>query len=499
MNRIVAEVGMLETRLAILENQELVELYIERQNQRRLVGNIYKGRVTNVLPGMQAAFVDIGLEKNSFLYVKDALPQDVSNHGNDQGEVSIKDVVKIGQEIIVQVVKEPIGTKGPRVTTHITLPGRYLVLMPETDYVGISRRIGSEKERERLKREIEEIRPGKMGLIVRTVAEGKDKEDFKDDIKYLLKLWQKIEKDKKLGFAPRLIYRDVDLINRTLRDIFNSNFDEFIINNRQEYQAAKELLEFTSPHLKDRLKFEDNPDLFEAYQIESQIAKAMSRKIWLKSGGYLVIDSTEALTVIDVNTGKYVGSIDLEDTVYKTNLEAAVEIAKQLRLRDIGGIIIVDFIDMTQESYGAEVLKVLEQALSKDRTKTKILGMTRLGLVEITRKKVRQHLDAQLLKKCQCCDGTGKVLSEYALLHKLEKQLKRMAEHTTCKAVVFGVHPQALEGMQKEQGILDALEQETGIETYLLPEEGLTMEDLNRKLMGSLSMVEDFLQQEKEK
>ncbi len=490
MNRIVVDVGITETRLAFLEEDELVELYIERKNQKRLVGNIYKGRVTNVLPGMQAAFVDIGLEKNSFLYVKDAIPQDSSTEVN---EVSIKEVLKAGQEIMVQVIKEPIGSKGARVTTHITLPGRYLVLMPDTDYVGISRRIGDEKERERLKKEIEEIKPGKMGVIVRTVAGGKTKEDFKDDIKFLLRLWQKIEKDKKLGFAPRLIYKDFDLINRTIRDVFNQDIDQFIINDQEEYHRSMELVELISPLLKERLVYTDDIDIFEEFQIEGQITKGISRKIWLKSGGYIIIDTTEALTVIDVNTGKYVGSIDLEDTVFKTNAEAAVEIAKQLRLRDIGGIIIVDFIDMTSEADGLEIMKMLEKSLSKDRTKTKILGMTQLGLVEITRKKVRQRLDFQLLKKCDCCEGTGKVLSEYMMLQKIEKQLKRIKAHTSCEGVIFEIHPLALKALQEEKLLLEEIERQTEIKLYFLPNEKMHINELNRKIMGSIKIIEEHL------
>ncbi|WP_026475954.1 Rne/Rng family ribonuclease [Alkaliphilus transvaalensis] len=495
MNQIVVDVGIVETRLALLEDHELVELYIERKNQKRIVGNIYKGRVTNVLPGMQAAFVDIGLEKNSFLYVKDAIPEDLLNNEESCKDISIKELLKPGQEIIVQVIKEPIGSKGARVTTHITLPGRYLVLMPNTDYVGISRRIGSEEERERLKTEIEELKPGKMGVIVRTVASGKTKEDFRDDIKFLLKLWQKIEKDKKLGFAPRLIYKDFDLINRTIRDVFNKEIDQFIINDREEYQSARDLVELISPLLKDKLRLEEDEDIFQTYKIDGQINKAISRKIWLKSGGYIVIDTTEALTVVDVNTGKYVGSIDLDDTVFKTNLEAATEIAKQLRLRDIGGIIIVDFIDMINEKYDEEVLMVLEKALGKDRTKTKILGMTQLGLVEITRKKVRQRLDFLLQRRCDCCEGTGKVLSEYTLLHKLEIHLKRMREHTTCQAVLFEVNPVALEVIKGEQELLEEMERVTQIKVFFQIDEKLAYHEINRKVMGNIDMIEKLLKE----
>ena len=498
MNSIVVDVGINETRLAFLEHEELVELYIERKNNKRIVGNIYKGRVTNVLPGMQAAFVDIGLEKNSFLYVKDALPQELSSEDAEAfKDLSIRDVLKTGQEVVVQVIKEPIGTKGARVTTHITLPGRYLVLMPYTDYVGVSRRIGDESERDRLKTEIEEIKPNNMGVIVRTVAEGQTKEDFKDDIKFLLKLWQKIEKEKKLGFAPRLVYKDFDLVNRTIRDIFNQDIQKFVINDEAEYKNAKELLELISPGLKERLEFfnDETEDVFQHYSIESQVYKGISRKVWLKSGGYIVIDTTEALTVIDVNTGKYVGTTDLEDTVYQTNMEATTEIAKQLRLRDIGGIIIVDFIDMTNEKYEQDVLNKLEKALSKDRTKTKILGITHLGLVEITRKKVRQRLDFLLQKKCSCCDGNGKVLSEYTLLHKIEKQMKRISVHTNSQAVIFDINPAALESILGEIELVDEIEKATKLKIFFQTNEALAYGELKMNTMGSLEMIENLMKE----
>lgn len=496
MNQIIVNAGISENRLALVEDGELVELYIERQNNKRILGNIYKGRVVNVLPGMQAAFVDIGLEKNAFLYVKDALGQDFFNKGEEQlKDISIKDVVKQGQEIMVQVIKEPIAGKGARVTTNITLPGRYLVLMPNTTYVGVSRKISSSEERERLKEEIEDLKPANMGIIVRTVAEGKNKEDFKDDIKFLLKIWQKIEKEKKLGFAPRLIHKDFDLINKTIRDTFSKDIDKFIINDLEEYKNAVELVELISPSLKDRIVyFEESMDIFDYYQLNSQINKSLDRKIWLKSGGYIVIDNTEALTVIDVNTGKYVGSTDLEDTVCNTNIEAAVEIAKQLRLRDIGGIIIIDFIDMTREEDEQKVLEVLEKALSKDRTKTKILGMTELGLVEMTRKKVRQRLESILQKKCSCCDGTGRLLSEYTLLNKLEKEMKRISIHTTAQAVIFEVHPTVLKVMEQEDKTLKEIENATKLKLYITANPALHQNDLVVKAMGNFETINKLLE-----
>ncbi|AOY76861.1 Rne/Rng family ribonuclease [Clostridium formicaceticum] len=497
MNQIIVDTTMNETRLALIENNELVELYIERKNNKRIVGNIYKGRVTNVLPGMQAAFVDIGLEKNSFLYVKDAVPQEYQYEENETfQDIAIKDLIKPGQEIIVQVTKEPIGTKGARVTTHITLPGRYLVLMPYTDYLGVSRRITSEEERIRLKKAVEEVKPQNMGVIVRTVAEGKNKEAFNDDIKFLLKLWQKIEKEKKLGFAPRMIYKDFDLVDRTIRDIFSINIDKFVMNNTEDYKGALELVDLISPALKSRIElYDEELEIFQYYNIETQFKNSILRKIWLKSGGYIVIDSTEALTVIDVNTGKYVGSIDLEDTVFKTNLEAAQEIAKQLRLRDIGGIIIVDFIDMTNEDYVERVLQALEQSLNKDRTKTKILGMTSLGLVEITRKKVRQRLESLLLKQCPCCEGTGKVLNEEVLLFRIEKEVKRTKIHTNAEAIVFEVNPDVYDGIFKDKSVIKELEEEYGIKIWVLPKKDAHFNDLHIKARGKIETMEKLVKE----
>lgn len=498
MNQIIVDVGISENRLALVEDGELVELYIERQNNRRMVGNIYKGRVANVLPGMQAAFVDIGIEKNCFLYVKDALEQDLFNRDEPcYKDISITDVVKQGQEIIVQVIREPLGTKGARVTTNITLPGRYLVLMPNTTYIGVSRRIVCSEERERLREEIEQLRPCNMGIIVRTVAEGKDKGDFNEDIKFLLKLWQKIEREKNIGLAPRLIHRDFDLISKTIRDTFSKDIDEFIINDSEEYHNALELVELLSPSLKSRISyFNETIEIFDYYRIESQINKSLNRKIWLKSGGYIVIDSTEALTVIDVNTGKYVGSIDLEDTVLNTNLEAADEIAKQLRLRDIGGIIIIDFIDMTGGEDNQKVIDVLGKALNKDKTRSKVLGMTQLGLVEMTRKKVRLGLDRLLQKKCQYCDGSGRLVNEYALLYKFEKEMVRISIHTNSEAVIFEVNPMVLRAFQEEKSILEEINDKTNLKSFIIPNSSLCHNEIQVKAMGNMESIKKLMEKQ---
>ncbi len=415
INEIIVDVNVSEIRVGILEDKELAEIHIERTNNQGLVGNIYRGKVSSVLPGMQAAFIDIGYEKNAFLYVGDAIPQkeysdDEIEVYRDYAEYNISDILKVGQEITVQVIKEPIGTKGPRVSTHITLPGRNLVLLPNADYIGISRRIESDGERQKLKRIAEKLKPENMGLIVRTVSEGKEESDFVEDVSFLTRLWAKINQAETSGPVPRCIHKDINLIYRSVRDLFTWNIDKFIINDEKEYFKVLELVEMISPVLKNRVElFQKDYEIFDYYQIETKIDRALSRKVWLKCGGYIIIDKTEALTVVDVNTGKFVGDNSLEETVLKTNIEATKEIAKQLRLRDIGGIVIIDFIDMNDGEHQQMVLDSLKQSLKSDRTKTIVLGMTALGLVEMTRKKIRQELATVMKCDCPHCEGTGKI------------------------------------------------------------------------------------------
>lgn len=447
VSEIIVDVGLEEKRVAILEDKELVEVFIERSDSERLVGNIYRGIVKDILPGIQAAFIDIGYEKNAYLTVEDAISnKEFSEDGEsiytDVKNYNIEEILREGQEITVQVVKEPIGTKGPRVTTHITLPGRQLVLLPNADYVGISRRIENEEERAKLKKIAEKIKPKNMGLIVRTVSEGKREEDFKNDINFLVKLWEKIKKSEQSGPVPRCIHRDLNIIYRAVRDMFTWNIDKFIINDRQEYNKVLELVEMTSPALKLRVEcFSKNIDLYEHYQIDSMIEKALSKKVWLKCGGYIIIERTEALTAIDVNTGKYVGNNNLEETVLRTNIDAAKEIAKQLRLRDIGGIIIIDFIDMHEEEHQKQIIDTLKQALKKDRTKTTVLGMTGLGLIEMTRKKVREGLASIVLYDCPLCEGTGKILSPESVARNATKEISKYFTKTIANAIQVEVHP----------------------------------------------------------
>ncbi|ADQ06369.1 ribonuclease, Rne/Rng family [Caldicellulosiruptor hydrothermalis 108] len=423
-SEIIVDVSFNQTRVAVLEDKELVEIYIEREDSQSIVGNIYKGVVENILPGMDAAFVNIGQEKNAFLYLGDVNRLEFSDT-DEYYEIKTNPLaLRCGQEIVVQVIKEGYDQKGPRVTTNITLPGRYLVLLPSTEYVGVSKRIESEEERQRLKEIACRIRPEGMGLIVRTAAEGKSEEVLKSELEFLKNMWKKI-RQKSCQSAPVLLYKDYDLVFKAVRDMFTNQVDRFVINDRKKYNKIIEFLSSYAPSLKSKVEyFNLATNIFEYFQIEQKLAKALSKRVWLKSGGYIVIDETEALTVIDVNTGKYVGKTDVAETILKTNLEAAQEIARQLRLRDIGGIIIIDFIDMKNPEHQKIVLDALKEALKRDKTKTVVVDITPLGLVEMTRKKVRQRLSCVMQSSCPYCEGTGKILSPESIAFKVLKEIE---------------------------------------------------------------------------
>jgi ribonuclease, Rne/Rng family len=454
---IIVNVVPEETRMAFVEDGELAEVAIERTNSGHIVGNIYKGKIQNVLPGMQAVFVDIGRERNAFLYVGD-----LGGHSHRKGKGK-GEAFTAGRELIVQVAKEAIGTKGPRLTTHLTLPGRYVVLMPTVDFIGVSRRIGTAEERRRLKEMAARVRPKGMGLVVRTVAEGRGEDDLRKDCEYLASLWKSLAARGKMVKAPTLLYRDVDLLIRIVRDYFSSDVDKLVLDNREAYTRVAELLRAVSPELLPRLEFYDShEDIFVRNCLEAELEKLSMRRVDLKSGGYIVIDRTEALTVIDVNTGKFVGKTKLADTVFAVNMEAAAEIARQLRLRDIGGIIVVDFIDMDREQHKQAVLAALNEHLRKDRTRTNVVGLTGLGLVEMTRKKVRQDIATVLNGQCPCCEGRGFVRSPETVAAAVRRQIRQLGKSGTTAAgrVVVQVHPRVAAVLQ-QPGELERLAQET--------------------------------------
>jgi len=397
-----------EATVAVVEEGRLVELYLERESDRRVVGNIYKGVVKNILPGMQAAFVDIGLEKNAFLYVDDAQTNEPGMEKAPAG-IPIQSLLKEGQELMVQITKEPAGSKGARITAQITLPGRYLVLMPAVDHCAISRRILRPAERQRLQSLADELKPESMGLIVRTIGEGATRDELFRDQQQLMLIWEGIRSRFSQGIAKGLIYKDMGLYQRILRDVFSTEINRLMVNTRALYNEILGYLDIMEPRLKRKVFVCNMEELFDKYSIASEMEAALDRKVWMKNGSYLIIDRTEAMTVIDVNTGKYVGSTDLTDTILRTNMEAAREIARQLRIRNIGGIIIIDFIDMENENHKQRILEVLIDELNKDRIKTHILGFTPLGLVEITRKKVGQPLNSTWEIICPQCEGRGRI------------------------------------------------------------------------------------------
>lgn len=464
-NKIIVDVQPRQTRVALMEDRLLAEYYVERPGKERLAGNIYEGRVENVLPGMEAAFVNIGLERNAFLYAGDVALNPDEFEFEDQPSQSpkvshaIKDLVSTGQELMVQVTKDPVGAKGARITTHVTLPGRLMVLMPTVDYVGVSRRIVDEEERTRLKAQVDALRPAGMGVIVRTACREADLEDMRAELESLERIWRQILALSKHTRAPARLYCDSDLLLRAVRDLMNEEVSEFIVNDPEAFQRARELAEKICPQFVDRFRlFTEGYDVFDYYNLEEKVDKSFSRRVWLKSGGYLIIDHTEALTTIDVNTGKYVGERDLQKTILKTNLEAAQEIARQVRLRDIGGIIILDFIDMLESQNQTMVVDALKEALTKDRTRTNVLGMTSLGLVEMTRKKVRQRVSTMLHCTCPYCNGTGRVLTAESVALKVLKEIRRQRAQTNISRFILKVHADVADYLEQEGLLEDDIE-----------------------------------------
>jgi ribonuclease G len=475
-NELIINVTPHETRAALIENGLVTELYMERDRQKGFVGNVYKGKVLRVLPGMQAAFVDIGLDRAAFLFVADIYRDDWRDYsfflsGEDQEtfveqgnyqepadpesiydlmmprkippqDVPIEDILKEGQEILVQVTKDPMGTKGPRVTMHASLPGRHLVFMPTVNHIGVSRRIEDEVERERLKSIIEHIRPPQTGFIVRTVSKGKLEKEFKADMDFLVKLWEDIQKRSEEAVAPSLLHKDLNLTLRLIRDVFTTQIDRLLIDSQDEYNRVLHFVETVMPKLSNHVHYynQDEP-IFDAYRAEVQISEALRRKVWLKSGGYIVIDEVEALTAIDVNTGKFVGHRNLNDTILKTNLEAVKEIAYQLRLRNIGGIIVIDFIDMEKKDHRDHVFQALTEALKSDRAQTYVLRFTELGLVEMTRKRTRESILRALGTSCPYCDGKGYVKSPQTICHEIFRQVQRESVMLQGHKIVLNLHP----------------------------------------------------------
>ena len=419
-----------ETRVAYIDGGILQEIHIEREARRGIVGNIYKGRVSRVLPGMQAAFVDIGLEKAAFLHASDIMPHTECVAGDEQKNFSVRDIselVRQGQDLMVQVVKDPLGTKGARLTTDITLPSRYLVFMPGASHVGVSQRIDSEAERDRLKAVVSSYCDELGGYIIRTAAEGVGEEELASDAAFLKRLWTKVIERKKRNQTRCRLYGEVALSQRILRDFAGAALDRIRIDSRLTFEH---LVEFTGeyiPEMTAKLElYTGKQPIFDLFDVENEIQRSLDRKVELKSGGYLIIDQTEAMTTIDINTGAFVGHRNLEETIFNTNIEATQAIARQLRLRNLGGIIIIDFIDMSNEDHRRRVLHSLEQALSKDRVKTGINGFSQLGLVEMTRKRTRESIEHVLCQDCPVCKGRGTLKTVETVCYEIMREIVRV-------------------------------------------------------------------------
>ena len=499
-----------ETRVAILEDDVLVELMVDRPDAARMVGDIYKGRVEAVLPGIQAAFVDIGTEKAAFLHVSDVAldddeeddepgsspDDDDASNGNGGGGGGrgrkalppIQDIVKKGQELLVQVSKEPIGTKGPRVTAHISLPGRFLVYMPGSDHVGVSRKIEDREERSRLRALAREALPARSGgVIVRTVGEELTRETFERELKSLMQLWKQIQKKASRGRAPAAVHREAKLVAGIIRDLFSQKVDSLIVDSQQVHDDVRAYLEQVDPSLIERVRlYTDAKPLFDAYDIESEIRDAFQRRVNLPSGGYIIVEPTEALVSIDVNTGRYTGKKDPEKTILKTNVDAAREIARQVRLRDVGGIIVCDFIDMETRQNREKVLQELRQHLSRDRARTKAFQVSELGLIEMTRQRVRPSLYHTQTEACPTCAGTGRIFTPETVIRRVERAIRRAWAEGKEKNLVVRVHPVvALYVLEEEPGWIKGIEKTLGMKVALRDNPLLPQDDF--KLVSAVS------------
>lgn len=486
---IIINAGRHESRIAVLDEGRVVELWIERKRHNTIVGNIYKGRVTKVLPGMQSAFVNVGLDRDAFLYVSDVQEEvEIDDEESDElaleevhqlkVETSIADLLREGQEVMVQVIKDSIAAKGARVTTHITLPGRFLVYMPTIRHVGVSRRIEEDPERERLKSILEILDSGDGGLIARTAGEGREAEDFQADFDYLSALWDRIRHRAEKQSAPSVVHRDLDLVLRTIRDVLSVDVKSVWIDSVEEYERVVEFLDQIQPRLTGRVRLysRENP-IFDEFGIEPEIEKALRPKVWLKSGGYIVINQTEALVSVDVNTGKFVGKSNLEETVFKANIEAAKEIVRQIRLRDLGGIIVVDFIDMEDPDNRDALFREFESEIRKDRSKTRILQISEFGLIEMTRKRVRQSLERSLTQPCPYCAGTGRISSNLTIMLEIWRQLVKLRDIRETQELVIRVNSDIYEAVKSDEDhIFDEIEGLLGTHIAFTPDPALHRE-----------------------
>jgi len=466
-----------ETRIAILKDRELANLYVERIDERSIAGNIYKGKVVRIVPGIQAAFVDIGIERTAFLYVADTyheVSEEISlfTNGDDNpieyhqetAARPVEEMLKEGQEVLVQVSKEPLGTKGARVTTHISLPGRNLVAMPTSNHTGVSRKITDEGERERLREIIGRLRPEGYGFIARTASEGKQAAELEGDAEYLSKLWNTIREKEQRTSAPGLVHRELSMTLRAIRDLYTEDVERIVIDSEEEYKKTVDFIDTFMPYMRHSVDlYQDTVPIFDHFGIELDIGKLLHKKVWLKSGGYIVIEETEALCAIDVNTGKYVGKKNMEETILKTNMEAVKEVAYQLPVRNIGGIIIIDFIDMETEANREKVFDALKTEMEKDRSKTNIQKISELGLIEMTRQRRRKSLSDTMCETCPYCSGRGRVKSRASVCYEIFREVEREAAYGSAEVFCVLVHPEVAQLLlEDENRALKRLEKKLG-------------------------------------
>ncbi len=469
-----------ESRIAIMEDGVLAEFLIERKEEMGVAGNIYKGKVARVLPGMQAAFVDIGMEKAGFLHASDFydVPSDVqiiAASGDDADftdppkppppsrRLPLEKRISSGEEILVQVAKDPLGTKGARITSHVSLAGRYMVFMPGTKHIGISRRIESEEERKRLKEIAQSLGCDDGGFILRTACEGRSKREIQRDLGFLAKLWKRIQKKAETSESPALIHQDLDAITRAIRDFFITDTEQVVIDSAKDHRRIVEFVRQFMPRLKAKVVLHsDKEPLFDRYGVEEKIQKALERRVWLRSGGSIVIERTEALTAVDVNTGRFVGKRNQEETIFRTNMDAVHEVVRQLRLRNVGGIIIIDFIDMEKEANRKKVYDALKESLKKDKARTNILKISELGLVEMTRQRTRESLENQMLSPCPHCEGRGRIKSAVTIAYEVLRAIKKQQAATEDgKNIVVRLHPDVANFLYDEKNhSLENLERE---------------------------------------
>ncbi|MDX1383324.1 MAG: Rne/Rng family ribonuclease [Thermoanaerobaculia bacterium] len=492
--RMLVEQDPHQTRIAILEDDRVAEILVENRRRKSLVGAIFKGRVTRVLPGMQAAFVHVGLERDAFLYVADAQPGDsdatlaaavgeapeAEPEGPGEG-ASIEDLVVQGEEILVQVRKDPLSHKGARVTTQIALPSRYLVLLPGSSHLGISRRIEDEVERARLRELLVELKPEGAGLIVRTEAEGCSRSDLEPDLEALLEEWHSISVRAEEETAPVSLHRDLELGLRAVRDVFGEDFAEVRVDAAEVRDAVVGFLDASGSGLSDRVLLDEGPGrLFQRFGVDREIEASLESRVWLRSGGYLVIHPTEALVAIDVNTGRFVGGASLEETVLRTNLEAVEEVVRQIRLRDLGGILVIDFIDMEDQTHRDRVFAALERELEKDRARTRVLNISEFGLVELTRKRSRTNLRSLLTEPCPICSGSGRVRRTSSVCLDLRRAVLQHLDRPAAGGgtrLMLRVHPEVAAALADgEKAVLDEIEALCGDRVVLRSDPGLRRE-----------------------